>query len=69
MYVRIKHYSTNPNEAILWFFFTESMSYTLYNKSTFLGEANFIIEPPHDKIDNVAVSPAKTQISLGIRPV
>ena len=26
-------------------------------------------EPPHDKINNVAVRPAKTQISLGILPV
>ena len=25
--------------------------------------------PPHDKTNNVAVRPAKTQISLGIRPV
>ena len=29
----------------------------------------FIYEPPHDKTNNVAVRPAKTQISLGIRPV
>ena len=26
-------------------------------------------EPPHDKTNNVAMRPAKTQISLGIRPV
>ena len=26
-------------------------------------------EPPHDKANNVAVRPSKTQISLGIRPV
>ena len=26
-------------------------------------------EPPHDKTNKVAVRPAKTQISLGIRPV
>ena len=26
-------------------------------------------EPRHDKTNNVAVRPAKTQISLGIRPV
>ena len=26
-------------------------------------------EPPRDKTNNVAVHPAKTQISLGIRPV
>ena len=28
-----------------------------------------INEPPRDKTNNVAVRPAKTQISLGIRPV
>ena len=26
-------------------------------------------EPPHDKTNNVSMRPAKTQISLGIRPV
>ena len=26
-------------------------------------------EPPHDKTSKVSVRPAKTQISLGIRPV
>ena len=30
---------------------------------------NNIIEPPHDKTSNVVVCPAKSQISLGIRPV
>ena len=30
---------------------------------------NNINEPRHDKTNNVAVCPAKTQISLGIRPV
>ena len=29
----------------------------------------FLFEPPHDKTNNVVVRPAKTQISLGIRPV
>ena len=29
----------------------------------------FKIEPPHDKTNNVAVRPAKTQISLGIRHI
>ena len=29
----------------------------------------FIYEPPRDKTNNVAVNPAKTQISLDIRPV
>ena len=30
---------------------------------------NNTVEPPRDKTNNVAVRPAKTQISLGIRPV
>ena len=28
-----------------------------------------LYEPPHDKTNKVTVRPAKTQISLGIRPV
>ena len=28
----------------------------------------YIIEPPHDKTNKMIVRPAKTQISLGIRP-
>ena len=28
-----------------------------------------VYEPQHDKTNNVAVRPAKTQMSLGIRPV
>ena len=28
-----------------------------------------IFEPPHDKTNKMTVRPAKTQISLGIRPV
>ena len=31
--------------------------------------ANHKNEPPHDKTNNVVLRPAKTQISLGIRPV
>ena len=30
---------------------------------------NVIYEPPHDKTNKMIVRPAKTQISLGIRPV
>ena len=33
------------------------------------GERPNIDESPRDKTNNVAVRPAKTQISLGIRPV
>ena len=35
----------------------------------FLYVSTLSFEPPHDKTNNVAVRPAKTQISLGIRPV
>ena len=34
-----------------------------------LAIATVAYEPPHNKTDKVAVRPAKTQISLGIRPV
>ena len=33
------------------------------------GDAEFTSEPRHDKTNKVNVRPAKTQISLGIRPV
>ena len=33
------------------------------------GCQSFLNEPPHDKTNKVSVRPAKTQISLGIRPV
>ena len=32
-------------------------------------DAEMSFQPPHDKTNNVFVRPAKTQISLGIRPV
>ena len=31
--------------------------------------SNPLLEPPHDKTNKMTVRPAKTQISLGIRPV
>ena len=34
-----------------------------------MSEENVTYEPPRDKTNNVAVRPAKTQISLAIRPV
>ena len=42
-----------------------------WQKATCDAKAPFILifEPPHDKTNNVVVRPAKTQISLGIRPV
>ena len=33
------------------------------------SSAKYTYEPPHDKTNNVAVRPTKTQISLGIRTV
>ena len=32
-------------------------------------ESGLLTEPPHDKTNKMTVRPAKTQISLGIRPV
>ena len=45
-------------------------TYYLYNFQLFYSYAKEIIfEPRHDKTNKVTVRPAKTQISLGIRPV
>ena len=42
----------------------------LHKKKEFIQSySSFRNEPPHDKTNNVVVRPAKTQISLGIRPV
>ena len=38
-------------------------------KSLFFLWLEIAFEPPHDKTNSVAVLPAKTQISLDIRPV
>ena len=43
----------------------EQTAVVLWNSSVGLN----IIEPRHDKTNKMAVRPAKTQISLGIRPV
>ena len=37
--------------------------------NAFINLRPWSFEPPHDKTNNVVVRPAKTQISLGIRPV
>ena len=41
----------------------------IYTLLLFDTSSAVIYEPRHDKTNNVAVRPAKTQISLGIRPV
>ena len=41
----------------------------LSNLNSTCCHSKWNMEPPHDKINNVVVRPAKTQISLGIRPV
>ena len=47
------------------------MTFPGYLLSSFFISPKYEItnEPPRDKTNNVAVRPAKTQISLGIRPV
>ena len=42
------------------------MQFTLKDEYWFSIDRN---EPQHDKTNKVSVRPAKTQISLGIRPV
>ena len=45
-------------------------SYSLALLLTFILFTKFMInEPPHEKTNKMTVRPAKTQISLGIRPV
>ena len=34
-----------------------------------LKQSTYVVEPPHDKTNKVSVRPAKTKISLDIRPV
>ena len=41
----------------------------MWNSLNFITLTDRTFEPPHDKTNNVTVRPAKTQISLGIRPV
>ena len=53
----------------VWHQTTSSYWNTVRRKAKKLLTSKFIHEPPHDKTNNVAVRPAKTQISLGIRPV
>ena len=45
------------------------MFFTFYNLETRRTELTERNEPPHDKTNEMSVPPAKTQISLGIRPV
>ena len=40
-----------------------------YNDNAFIAANTSTIEPPHDKTNKIAVRPAKTHISLDIRPV
>ena len=45
-----------------------TVPHLIYLWGTILKGSIYIIEPQHDKTNNVAVRPAKTLISLGIRP-
>ena len=56
---RNRHFQFNPNTDTNYVKFT-------YKSGGFL---KLIIEPRHDKTNKVTVRPARTQISLGIRPV
>ena len=43
--------------------------FSVINPIAYILSSNFVTEPPHDKINKMTKHPAKTQISLGIRPV
>ena len=55
-----------------WFDYSSNMATTTnLNENRFLKILQYCLqlEPPRDKTNKVTVRPAKTQISLGIRPV
>ena len=62
------HLSNNEVPLYIIFCWEENLNQNLHQKHV-MWLWQCINEPPHDKTNNVAVRPAKTQISLGIRPV
>ena len=61
-------------QSFCWFCHVAALIIFIRNDQTFTMPITFrskllkLFEPRHDKTSNVAVRPAKTQISLGIRP-
>ena len=50
-------------------FFASMLPFYKRMSICFANSVDEAFEPPHDKTNNMAVRQAKTQISLGIRPV
>ena len=53
---------------ILYVFYT-IYNYQFFTESPISRNNPYEYEPPHDKTNKMGVHPAKTHISLGIRPV
>ena len=62
---------TSPVGCILGTLKSVTFDDTTYKVKEYLGMLliSLICEPRHDKTNKVTVRPAKTQVSLGIRPV
>ena len=60
---RIYHEPYDENHS------TRIIHVSLLSKVGTIYSAVYKNEPPHDKINKMSVRPAKTRISLGIRPV
>ena len=60
----------DDDDSVTWKFYSGCLLRTEVHKDLFLNENDKSVnEPRHDKTNKVSVRPAKTQISLGIRPV
>ena len=63
-----------PTLSLTFTFFVSDLLFTLFDVRRLWRRERadfvlFLYEPPHDKINRMTVRPAKTQISMGIRPV
>ena len=74
-FVFVRFWTLKEQGTLLWLLGVKNKLWTFFFffKRIFGRKTNIVFatlfEPPHDKTNNVAVRPAKTQISLGIRPV
>ena len=64
----VGHFQTKTAWCFFLVFFCSSV-YFSHLSNVRLSVTQWILEPRHDKTNRVSVRPAKTQISLGIRPV
>ena len=64
--MRLRHFVLITGKMV---FFAYMLSSCKRMSICFANSVEEPFETPHDKTNNVAVHPAKTEISLGIRPV